>query len=177
MKYSIWFIGCLVIFSLIGCFDDKGTYDYKDLNDFENWDRNGVSNVDSDYTLYPGEEILFEPKVRFSIDSLNPDASYAWYLGKEEEKTLLSEQLNYTYKAEEIGKFTLLFCATDNKTNVTFTKEISVDVIASWKYGWMVLSRSAGNESQLSMILSKKQKIRVTVDGKDVSRDTFVYVG
>ncbi|MFR7879000.1 MAG: hypothetical protein ACLU4J_22800 [Butyricimonas paravirosa] len=33
MKYSIWFIGCLVIFSLIGCFDDKGTYDYKDLNE------------------------------------------------------------------------------------------------------------------------------------------------
>ena len=90
---------------------------------------------------------------------------------------MLSEQLNYTYKAEEIGEFTLLFCATDNKTNVTFTKEISVDVIASWKYGWMVLSRSAGNESQLSMILSKKQKISVTVDGKDVSRDTVVYVG
>ena len=33
MKYSIWFVGCLVIFSLIGCFDDKGTYDYKDLNE------------------------------------------------------------------------------------------------------------------------------------------------
>lgn len=175
MKKNLIYI--FILLSVMACLDDKSNYDYKDLNDFENWDRNGVSNVDSDYTLYPGEEILFEPKVRFSIDSLNPDASYAWYLGKEEEKTLLSEQLNYTYKAEEIGEFTLLFCATDNKTNVTFTKEISVDVIASWKYGWMVLSRFAGNESQLSMILSKKQKISVTVDGKDVSRDTVVYVG
>ena len=104
MKKKLIYI--FILLSVMACLDDKSNYDYKDLNDFENWDRNGVSNVDSDYTLYPGEEILFEPKVRFSIDSLNPDASYAWYLGKEEEKTVLSEQLNYTYKAEEIGEFT-----------------------------------------------------------------------
>lgn len=175
MKKSLIYI--FILLSVMACLDDKSNYDYKDLNDFENWDRNGVSNVAGSYTLYPGEEILLEPKVRFSIDTLNPDASYAWYLGEEEEMTLLSDQLNYTYKADQIGKFTLLFCATDNKTNVTFTKELTVSVVASWKNGWMILSRSAGNESQLSMILSKKQSISEIVDGKEVSRDTVVYVG
>ena len=33
MKYNIWFISCLITFFLVGCFDDKGTYDYENLNE------------------------------------------------------------------------------------------------------------------------------------------------
>ncbi|WP_018339385.1 PKD-like family lipoprotein [Butyricimonas synergistica] len=166
-----------ILLFTVGCLDDKSNYDYKDLNDFANWDKNGVNNVKNSYTLYPDEEIRFEPKVRFSIDTLNPDASYAWYLGEEEKMTLLSDQLNYTYRAEQLGDFVLLFCATDNKSGVTFSKEIEVTVVAPWKNGWMILSRSAGNESQLSLILSKKQSKTMVVDGKEQSKDTVVYVG
>ena len=46
-KFDIYFI----LLSVMACLDDKSNYDYKDLNDFENWDRNGVSNVDSDYNV------------------------------------------------------------------------------------------------------------------------------
>ena len=62
MKKNLIYI--FILLSVMACLDDKSNYDYKDLNDFENWDRNGVSNVDSDYTLYPGEEILFERLIR-----------------------------------------------------------------------------------------------------------------
>ena len=51
MKKNLIYI--FILLSVMACLDDKSNYDYKDLNDFENWDRNGVSNVDSDYTLYP----------------------------------------------------------------------------------------------------------------------------
>lgn len=175
MKKSLIYI--FILLFTVGCLDDKSNYDYKDLNDFENWNRDGVKNVKSRYTLYPGEGIKFEPEVRFSIDTLNPDASYAWYLGEEEKMTLLGDQLNYTYTAEQLGDFILLFCATDNKSGVTFSKQIDVEVVAPWKNCWMILSRSAGNESQMSLILSKKQSKIVTIDGKEQSRDTVVYVG
>lgn len=175
MKKSLIYI--FILLFTAGCLDDKSNYDYKDLNDFENWNRDGVKNVKSRYTLYPGEEIKFEPQVRFSIDTLNPDASYAWYLGEEEKMTLLGDQLNYTYTAEQLGDFVLLFCATDNKSGVTFSKQIDVEVVAPWKNCWMILSRSAGNESQMSLILSKKQSKIVTIDGKEQTRDTVVYVG
>ena len=162
---------------LVGCLDDKSNYDYKDLNDFEGWDTEGVENVESSYTLYPGEKIDFEPVVHLSLDTLNPDASYAWYLGGEKEMTLLQEGLNYTYTADRLGTFELLFCATDNKSGVTFSKSIVVDVVSAWKNAWMILSKSAANESQLSLILSKKQSKKVMVDGKEQSVDTVVYVG
>ena len=47
MKKKLIYI--FILLSVMACLDDKSNYDYKDLNDFENWDRNGVSNVDSDY--------------------------------------------------------------------------------------------------------------------------------
>ena len=172
MKKNLIYI--FILLFTVGCLDDKSNYDYKDLNDFTNW---SVDGVRYSYTLYPGEEIKFEPEVHFSIDTLSPDASYAWYSGEEEEMILLSDKLNYTYVAEELGDFTLLFCSTDNKTGVTFTMEISVYVVAPKKNGWLILSRGAGNESQLSMILSKKQSKVVYVDGEEKPRDTIVYVG
>ena len=43
MKKNLIYI--FILLSVMACLDDKSNYDYKDLNDFENWDRNGVSNV------------------------------------------------------------------------------------------------------------------------------------
>lgn len=51
MKKSLIYI--FILLSVMACLDDKSNYDYKDLNDFENWERNGVSNVAGSYTLYP----------------------------------------------------------------------------------------------------------------------------
>ena len=82
MKYSIWFIGCLVIFSLIGCFDDKGTYDYKDLNEpiWNTGDGEPVINV----TCRAGEVAKFRasPFFAWKGDSLKRagEVRYEWKL-------------------------------------------------------------------------------------------------
>ena len=39
MKKNLIYI--FILLSVMACLDDKSNYDYKDLNDFENWDRNG----------------------------------------------------------------------------------------------------------------------------------------
>ena len=73
MKYSIWFIGCLVIFSLIGCFDDKGTYDYKDLNEpiWNTGDGEPVINV----TCRAGEVAKFRASPFFAWKGRFPETS------------------------------------------------------------------------------------------------------
>lgn len=175
MKRSLFWILSLLLF--VSCLDDKNNYDYKDINDFEGWDVNGVKNIEDDYTLYPDEVLKLEPKVRFSIDTIDLDASYAWYLGSKEKMQKLSDELNYTFTAEKIGEYELIFSATDNKTGVTFSKEVEITVVTPWKNGWIVLSKSPNNESQLSMVLSKKSSKVVIKDGKEVTVDTVIYVG
>lgn len=64
MKNNVLWI--VIVFLVVGCLDDKSNYDYKDINDFDNWQNVGVKNVQSSYTLYPGESITLEPQVRFS---------------------------------------------------------------------------------------------------------------
>ncbi|WP_059026662.1 PKD-like family lipoprotein [Gabonibacter massiliensis] len=168
-----------IVFLCIGCLDDKSNYNYKDINDFEDWQNVGVKNVQSSYTLYPGESVTLEPKVRFSIDTLNPDATYAWYIEKDKKLTKVCDQLFYTHEATTIGDYRLVLTAIDNKTGVTFSEDIDIDVVSPWKNGWMVLSKGGSGESQLSMILSKKQsKFVVDVEtGKEKGVDTVVYVG
>ena len=99
-KNFLWICMLLLAF---GCLDDKSNYDYRDINDFDNWISKGVSNIQSSYTLYPGESLLLEPKVRFSIDTLNPDATYAWYLGDVDEMKKLADTKDYTYTADVLG--------------------------------------------------------------------------
>ena len=174
-KNFLWICMLLLAF---GCLDDKSNYDYRDINDFDNWISKGVSNIQSSYTLYPGESLLLEPKVRFSIDTLNPDATYAWYLGDVDEMKKLADTKDYTYTADVLGTHDLIFSATDNKTGVTFSKKIEITVVTSWKNGWLVLAESASGETQLSVILSKLQKKQVIGDdGKIAYVDTVVYVG
>ncbi|WP_292269007.1 PKD-like family lipoprotein [Butyricimonas sp.] len=172
------FLWICILLSAVGCLDDKSNYDYRDINDFENWNSKGVSNIQNEYTLYLGESQLFEPRVHFSIDTLNPDATCAWYLGETKEMLKLSDTKDYTYTADKVGACNLVFTATDNKTGITFSKNIVVTVVPAWKNGWLVLSKSASGESELSIILSKKKtKIVVGEDGKEQSVDTVVYVG
>lgn len=177
MKNNVLWI--VIVFLVVGCLDDKSNYDYKDINDFDNWQNVGVKNVQSSYTLYPGESVTLEPQVRFSIDTLNPDATYAWYIEKDKKLTKVCDQLFYTHEATTIGDYTLVLTAIDNKTGVTFSEDIGIEVVSPWKNGWMVLSKGGSGESQLSVIRSKKQsKFVVDVEtGKEKRVDTVVYVG
>lgn len=68
MKKSLIYI--FILLSVMACLDDKSNYDYKDLNDFENWDRNGV-RMSLVVTRYiPVKRYCLSLKIRFSIDTL-----------------------------------------------------------------------------------------------------------
>ena len=66
----------LAILSIIGCLDDKTNYDYRDINDFSLSTTRMFTNWQSNYVLYPGEEVTIEPTVRLSIDTLAQNVSW-----------------------------------------------------------------------------------------------------
>ncbi len=176
MKRNLFWI--LSLFLIVGCLDDKSNYDYKDINDFEGWSKDGVKNIEDDYTLYPEEVLKLEPKVRFSIDTINLDASYAWYADLGKSMELLSNDINYEFKADKIGDFKLVFSATDNKTGVTFSKDVTITVVTPYRNGWIVLSKGSSGDSQISMILSRLRKKKVIdTGGQEKYVDTVIYTG
>lgn len=72
MKYILFIF--VSVFIAVSCIDDKTNLDYKEINEYQNWK---IEGVDASYSLFPGESVTLTPKVRLSIDSLNPDVSYS----------------------------------------------------------------------------------------------------
>lgn len=168
-KNIIWFVAALLL--LAGCLDDDNNYDYRQVNSMNGYK---VTNMEDDYTCFEGESVLLEPKIKFSIDSLNPDASYEWNVNG----VVKSKEPTYLFVAENPGTTVIVFCSIDNKTGVKFPTKVKIEVISKYLQGWVLLSARTGtDESQLSMVLTKKEKRTRMEDGKEVQLDTIIYVG
>ena len=168
MKYILFIF--ISVFIAVSCIDDETNLDYKEVNEYENWK---VEGIDASYSLFPGESVTLTPKVRLSIDSLNPDLSYSWLLdGKE-----VSTEASYTFTADVYGDYELIFNAIDNKTSVAFPKGTTMNVTPLYKLGWLFLGRTASGASRLDMLITKRQTIHYLLDGKyDRWRDSLLNV-
>lgn len=170
MKRILFLI--LVLFVAGACLDDKTNYDYRDINNFDD-DKWEITGIGDSYSLFPGESVTITPKVRLSIDTLNPDVEYHWLLNKVEVATTPS----YTFEATEYGEYNLIFLATDKKTGVSFPFETSLSVAPLYKLGWLFLSRTASGNSRLSMLAGRKIKVEYWNEDYFANRDSLIYVG
>lgn len=137
----------VALFSLMSCLDNELSDDYKAINEIKRWE-----NIERSYSLYTGDEILLAPKVVFTIDSLNPEMEFEWYLGTEK----VSTEPTYTFSSNKIGTHHVTFCPIDKKSGMHFNMEIKINVQSVYATGWIVLSDDGG-KSVLSMVLGKKQ--------------------
>ena len=71
MKIKILFV---VMFLLIitSCYEDKGNYDYREMNDIEI----SVETESSSYAL--GDKVTSKPKLVFTLGKESSDLSYEW---------------------------------------------------------------------------------------------------
>lgn len=170
MKQSLFLILILLIAG--ACLDDKTNYDYKDINNFDDskWK---ITGIESSYSLYPEESITLTPKVRLSIDSLNPDIDYSWLL----DGTEVSTEKSYTFHSEAYGDYKLIFLAIDKKTGVAFPAEIDLYVSPIYKLGWLFLSKTASGKTRLSMLTGRNQPVSYMDAGSERRRDSMVYTG
>lgn len=69
-KKYIWLL--LLVFTAWGCFDDKGNYDYKELNKIT------FENIPYNNSIYFGDPLDIVPKLKFAIDSVNVNLKHEW---------------------------------------------------------------------------------------------------
>lgn len=167
-KYAVW---TLFAGMLCGCIEDDNNYDYIAVNELEKgW--GDIRNFDITYSVIEGEELVLAPTFKFTIDSISPDVTYAWYLNKE----LLEGETGptYTFKAEKSGRQEVTFAFKDNKSGVWFAKSTNVNVRSIYQRGWTILS-DEGGRSVLHFIIPTTYKYETTFEGETFTRDSLVY--
>lgn len=168
MKKNILWLFILLL--AVGCLDDENNYDYTEINSVLDFEVKNLENT----SCFLGDTITLTPTVKLSVDSINPDISYEWYV----EGELKSTAPTYDFIAQKIARINLVFCVIDNKTGVRYPKDMSISVESSWLKGWMILSKGPSDESRLSMVLTKIDRFtRIGADGQEVSVDTILYTG
>ncbi|RBL88948.1 PKD-like family lipoprotein [Chitinophaga flava] len=147
LKKYILFLWAATMLLLAGCYKDKGNYDYHPIN-----------------KIYSG--IAKDTFVVFQFDTLNintgivqtaPDnagVSYQWlmYANSGGGRYLLDSTANLKRLITMTPAwYTLVFIMKDNKTGVTYDKQLSIKVISATSEGWMVLENK-NTYSDISMI-------------------------
>ena len=152
MKKYLLIIAALL--ALTSCLDNKLDEDFKEINEVKRWE-----NIEEKYTVYAGEEIVLAPKVVFTVDSINPEMEFEWYVGTE----LVSTEPTYTFMSNHIATHNVTFCPIDKKSGMHFNKLIRITVQSQYETGWMVLS-DEGNKSVLSIVMGKKEETEDDVE-------------
>lgn len=157
-KNNIYWIPvfCLALFS---CYDDKGNYDYRELNEIE------ITNIPEEIAvLANAENIVVKPKVvskeEGEIKADNPNYSFAYYyneLVKDENGYLKCTVLDSTFSKDlnipaalSPKQYTCWFEVTDNRTEVINRQSFQLTVASSITSGWMVLCNE-GAERRVRM--------------------------
>ncbi len=153
------------------CLDDDNNYNYQQINEMQGGVFN-FENINAEYNLIEGDELVLAPTFKFTIDSITPDVSYEWYINKQLQPD--ETAATYTFKAEKNGTYQVTFAVTDNKSGVQFGKSTIINVMSIYQRGWAILSDENGR-SVLHFIVPTTQHYQVTYNGETFIRDSLVY--
>lgn len=161
-----------VVAILSACYDDKGNYDYKDINELE-------ITLDKDdgegfYKVTLGDVLEIEPKFNLEIDENSTRYSYEWFVN---DKTRPEwNQRNFSWEVDTlIKRGDVSLEVTDHKYDVKYMKSIGLFVSGTYEsdFSWIILS-DVGGKSRLSYFSCLEYDVD-TDEFKDVEFTNDVY--
>lgn len=170
-KLGIYAVMAVLVGVMSGCLDDDNNYNYKQINELQGG-QYSFGNINTEYNLVEGDELVLAPTFKFTIDSITPDVSYEWYIDKQLQAG--ETGATYTFKADKSGTYQVTFAVTDNKSGVQFGKSTIIKVMSIFQRGWTILSDDGGR-SVLHFIVPTTQRYQVTYNGETFTRDSLVY--
>jgi hypothetical protein len=123
---------------LFSCSEDKGNYDYVELNNVE------ISAIEAHYTVEQMSSLAINPKLNFSLSKDEDAFEYLWYMysiySKGAADTLSFEQ-NLDAKVEVApDNYTVVYKITNKTSGVFYTHQFNVLVTGSFTNGLFILS-------------------------------------
>lgn len=163
------------LLSLSACYEDKGNYDYTEVDDVTITLPSGIS------ALKGADDIEFTPTVVSKIDGEikadNPNYEFgckinyshrndegeteSWYDINPDHTLAVKYPANFPAQ-----KYTMWYSVTNKATGVTYNAQGSVEVLSTTYEGWLVLSNNGTNkEARLDIIFKDpKGKSRCSYD-------------
>ncbi len=133
-----------VVAVMSGCYEDKGNYDYKNINELE------ITFEKPTYSVTFGESLSITPDFNLELPEESDRYTYNWYVNGNMRPEW--NQRDFNWAVDTIfkdGKVVLE--VTDTKYGITYMNRASLDVVGIFEnnYSWMILSDVEG-ESRLS---------------------------
>jgi len=134
MKIKNTIIYVVVMFILFGCYEDKGNYDYKEINEIE------ISGIQmNSYIRHYGDTLQIKPELKFSGDTAR-NLKFTWLLNMNE-VIGTAKDLTYVISDTLSSNEHLLFCIEDVDTGYKVQSEgVSLSLSSHFQSGWLVLS-------------------------------------
>ncbi len=154
MKNILLYISFIAIL-LSACTEDKGTYEYKDLNEVV------ITGVSPFYSVLNGTSLVIEPEIKQKQIQDESRLKYLWFsynvnaqIGKAD-TLAFTKNLNIDSIELAPESYLLVFRVTDIITGV-FYDQNSILTVKGFPDGLHVLSNSAGN-AQLSILRGEEE--------------------
>lgn len=129
MKSNIIFILSSILL-LFSCYDDKGNYEYKELETIH------IGDVDSNYIcIFKRDRLQIKPSIK---SSANANIKYLWCFESSKDTISTSSSLD-TLVTWEPGKYRIILKVENAKTGYAVHKRIYLDVNTEYSVGWYVL--------------------------------------
>lgn len=155
-KRSLLFISILAVLlggGLAGCYDDKGNYDYRDINDVTVKMMPEAADGFYRYKLRPTEsfDVTYTPQVTQSFAQDEKNLEYRWRVSYYDEAkqgmvtdSAATKELTLTFPPAKPRMYSVVFQLTDISTNVSTYLSMSMRTVNPYINSWLVLNGEAG---------------------------------
>lgn len=151
----------MFLLSMTSCYEDKGNYDYKEMNDVEI----SVPTESSNYSL--GDTVKSKPQLTFALGRESVDLEYEWtYDGH-----VVAHSRDLEWIADTIAQNKdLRLAVLDKSTGVSYFGSATISISSPFKRdGWTVLSEKDGH----SMLTFMRNQTEDGVLKPVVTRDIY----
>lgn len=159
---NIWFL-LLTLLVWSSCdVEDKGSYDYTELNGIT------FEGIESVYAkMAELDELVIEPQIKGSI--LGNDESnyeYSWFITNEKnQRRILSTEKNLKWLVDLLaGAHTLYFQVNDKSTGLQWIKSVTLNVSTSFTSGFLLFGDTETGEARLDMIVMPVDRDSIVVE-------------
>ncbi len=155
--YKTWIWAALLMGGLAGCYNDKGNYDYRDINEVSftitaqdqqgrtmPMDENGVCR----YKQPASEEpmvVTYTPEIVQTQLKGEENLEFLWKVssfqdGKNKVEEFTDKVLQLTFPPKKGTSYTVVFSVTDKSNNVSAYRQLSIKTVQPYTYSWFVLN-------------------------------------
>lgn len=180
MKKYIYIAMLLCVGMLGACVEDKGSYDYIELNDLT------IEPLEESYTVEQFTNLQIPTTITARDGAFNPEGyDYKWIIYSQNDPNFKSDTISTEKDLDaEVtsipGNYRLYYEVKDKETDVIYTANVILKVINSYSEGMMILSR-VGDDANLAfvnvidnVIEDAYQKVNGEPAGKNPVRVNYV---